>query len=197
MNLRGQLNNIDIRENDGSITNLGENMEKKAIREQIFAARKKMSESERLHNSSLICKRIMEDETFAMAACVYAYMDCKGEVGMEPLLRACWETGKPIAVPKVFGKELRFFYINSYEDLASGYFHIPEPIEGLLEAKEERALMIVPGVAFDLDRHRCGYGGGFYDRYLEIHRNIGPSHLHLNFRLWREFLLKRTTFFRR
>ncbi len=102
MNLRGQLNNIDIRENDGSITNLGENMEKKAIREQIFAARKKMSESERLHNSSLICKRIMEDETFAMAACVYAYMDCKGEVGMEPLLRACWETGKPIAVPKVF-----------------------------------------------------------------------------------------------
>lgn len=153
-------------------------MEKKAIREQIFAARKKMSESERLHNSSLICKRIMEDETFAMAACVYAYMDCKGEVGMEPLLRACWETGKPIAVPKVFGKELRFFYINSYEDLASGYFHIPEPIEGLLEAKEERALMIVPGVAFDLDRHRCGYGGGFYDRYLEIHREhrtISPA----------------------
>lgn len=153
-------------------------MEKEAIREQIFAARKRMSESERLHNSSLICRRIMETEVFAKAACVYAYMDCKGEVGMEPLLRACWETGKPIAVPKVFGKELRFFYITSYEDLASGYFHIPEPIEGLLEAKEERALMIVPGVAFDPDRHRCGYGGGFYDRYLEIHREhrtISPA----------------------
>ena len=32
-----------------------------------------------------------------------------------------------------------------------------------------KAIMLVPGVAFDLNNNRTGYGGGFYDRYLSNH----------------------------
>lgn len=153
-------------------------MEKKAIRKLLFERRARQSEMERLQKSSIICNRIMASEAFLSAACVYAYMDCKGEVGMEDLLRACWESKKPIAVPKVFGKELKFYYVSSYQDVETGYFQVPEPVSGLMEANAPEALVIVPGVAFDEACHRCGYGGGFYDRYLNVHkeyRTISPA----------------------
>lgn len=153
-------------------------MEKKAIRKLVFERRAAGSETERLRKSCIICNRIMESEAFRSAACIYAYMDCKGEVCMEALLKVCWELKKPIAVPKVFGKELRFYYISSYRDVESGYYQVPEPVTGLPEADETEALVIVPGVAFDEACHRCGYGGGFYDRYLSVHKEhmtISPA----------------------
>ena len=57
---------------------------------------------------------------------------------------------------------MRYFYIHSYDDVAPGYFNIPEPDEtrNLEEAADETALLLVPGVAFDKNRHRCGYGKG-------------------------------------
>lgn len=153
-------------------------MEKKDIRKQIFARRKQHNEEQRLLKSRLICSAIMKMPAFQEAECVYAYMDSKGEVCMDDILTACWESGKRIAVPKVFGKDLRFFYIEAYDQVEAGYFDIREPLAGLTEAADEKALMIVPGVAFDKDRHRCGYGGGFYDRYLSVHKEhltISPA----------------------
>ena len=54
------------------------------------------------------------------------------------------------------------------DQLEPGYFEIPEPTTGV-PAEDEEAILIVPGVAFDRNRHRAGYGQGFYDRYLEKH----------------------------
>ena len=53
--------------------------------------------------------------------------------------------------------------------------HIMEPDPDRCECldSEEDALIIMPGVAFDADRRRIGYGGGFYDRYLAVH----PGHV--------------------
>lgn len=152
-------------------------MEKKDIRKLIFAKRRQLSVEELTEKSAMICKKIMETAQWREADCIYAYMDCKGEVCMRPLLTSAWEQGKRVAVPKVFGSEMRFFYITSYEDVAPGYYDIPEPVGGE-EAFCETALMIMPGVAFDEKLHRCGYGGGFYDRFLTVHkelRTIAPA----------------------
>jgi 5-formyltetrahydrofolate cyclo-ligase len=143
-------------------------MEKKDIRKEVFARRKALKDQDRLEKSEIICEKIMSTSLWKDAACIYAYMDCKGEVCMRPLLEAAWKEGKRVAVPKVFGTEMRFFYIHSYEDVEPGYYSIPEPTGGE-EADCPDALMIMPGVAFDDKRHRCGYGGGFYDRFLEAH----------------------------
>lgn len=146
-------------------------MDKKKIRKQVFAGRRRLSQSELEEKSRVICEKIMETAAWKEAPCVYAYMDCKGEVCMRTLLEAAWAQGKRVAVPKVFGQEMRFFYISSYEEVAPGYYDIPEPVGGE-EAFCETALMIMPGVAFDERLHRCGYGGGFYDRFLSIHKDL-------------------------
>jgi 5-formyltetrahydrofolate cyclo-ligase len=48
-----------------------------------------------------------------------------------------------------------------------GYAGIPEPIANEPIATDETALVLMPGLAFDPQGHRIGYGGGFYDRFLE------------------------------
>lgn len=61
-----------------------------------------------------------------------------------------------------------FYKLTDFSQLEPGYFGIPEPASGEI-VDWPQALMIMPGVAFDRNNHRVGYGGGFYDRYLEKH----------------------------
>ena len=140
-------------------------MEKKEIRKQVFASRKKLTEAELEAKSRAICEKIIRMDAFAKAKSVYVYMDCKSEVSTKLLIEEAWKLGKTVAAPKVFGNEMTYFEIASYEDVQPGYYDIPEPVTGHA-ASDDEALLIVPGVGFDAMRHRCGYGGGFYDRYL-------------------------------
>jgi 5-formyltetrahydrofolate cyclo-ligase len=62
---------------------------------------------------------------------------------------------------------MRFIYINDFvKEVAPGYSNIPEPIADEPVAHDETALVLMPGLAFDPQGHRIGYGGGFYDRFL-------------------------------
>lgn len=76
-----------------------------------------------------------------------------------------------MAVPKVVGKDMVFYRLTDFSQLEPGYYGIPEPARGEIVQWED-AMMIMPGVAFDRDNHRVGYGGGFYDRFLEKHPRI-------------------------
>jgi 5-formyltetrahydrofolate cyclo-ligase len=62
---------------------------------------------------------------------------------------------------------MRFIYINDFEDLDEGYAGIFEPIADEPVADDPTALVLMPGVAFTEDGKRMGYGGGFYDRFLQ------------------------------
>ena len=52
-----------------------------------------------------------------------------------------------------------------------GYSGIPEPILDEPVADDETALVLMPGLAFDPQGHRIGYGGGFYDKFLASEPN--------------------------
>lgn len=143
-------------------------MEKKEIRKLVFAKRKEQTTESLQEKSQKICERIIRMEAFQKADCIYTYMDYNGEVCMRPLIEEAWRLGKKVAAPKVDGEEMDYYYISSYADVHPGYFHIPEP-DAVNPAQDEEALLIVPGVGFDAKRHRCGYGKGFYDRYLSKH----------------------------
>ena len=132
----------------------------------------------------------IETEEYREAETLFVYVDCKHETETSDLIRRAWADGKSVAVPRVLGQEMKFFYIHSLEtDLEDGYFGIREPYEK--EPADEAAdrpgsLMVMPGVAFDEARHRIGYGGGFYDRYLEAHPGLDTIALAFDFQVKEE-----------
>ena len=74
--------------------------------------------------------------------------------------------GKKVAVPKVYGDTMRFIYLTDLSQVAPGCMGIPEPIADEPIADDPTALVLMPGLAFDKQGHRIGYGGGFYDKFL-------------------------------
>lgn len=141
--------------------------EKKAVRKEVQSLRRSQTESQIHAWSQEITKRLMAQPEYQASSCIYAYMDYNHEVETRMLIEKAWADGKRVAVPRVQGKEMEFYYIESFDQLEQGYFGILEPREGLVPAREADALLLLPGVAFDEALHRVGYGGGFYDRYQE------------------------------
>ena len=83
------------------------------------------------------------------------------------MLEQALKDGKRVAVPKVFGGEMRFIWMTDLSQVAVGYAGIPEPVADGPVADDPQALVLMPGLAFDPQGHRIGYGGGFYDKFLE------------------------------
>ena len=145
--------------------------EKKAIRKQIFAARKAHTDQQIDDWSKKIAETVTSLSEYRDSQRVLAYADYNHEVMTRYIIEAAWKDGKEVAVPKVVGKDMIFYRLTDFAQLGAGYFGIPEPARGEIVQWEE-ALMIMPGVAFDRANHRVGYGGGFYDRFLEKHPQI-------------------------
>ena len=142
--------------------------EKKAIRKQVFAARKAHTDQQIDDWSRKIAETVTALPEYSNSRRILAYADYNHEVMTKYIIEAAWNDGKEVAVPKVVGQDMVFYKLTDFAQLEKGYFGIPEPARGEIVQWEE-ALMIMPGVAFDRQNHRVGYGGGFYDKYLEKH----------------------------
>lgn len=141
---------------------------KEEIRKAVLKKRSALSEQEAAIYSKRISEKIIRLPEYCEAEEIYAYMDYKNEVQTRALIKHALEAGKRVALPKVVGEELEFFYIQELENLKAGYRGIPEPFANF-PAGREQAFILMPGVAFDSDRNRIGYGKGFYDRFLEAY----------------------------
>ena len=142
-------------------------MDKKALRREIGAKKRALSPVEIASRSATLAAKLYETPQYKRAESLYAYLSFNQEVRTEPIIRRAWADGKRVAVPKVVGNEMIFIWIDSFENMApQGAYGITEPIENGPVADDETALILMPGLAFDPQGHRVGYGGGFYDRYL-------------------------------
>lgn len=156
--------------------------EKKRIRRAVFAARKAHSDEEINRMSEQIAERLFSLPVFLKAQRILAYADYSHEAETGEIIQRALLLGKEVAVPKVEGRDMVFYKITDPSVLQPGYFGIPEPTYGE-RAEWEEALMIMPGVAFDENNRRVGYGGGFYDRYLEKHPRIDTIALAFEFQI--------------
>ena len=137
-------------------------MNKKEMRAIIRAQKRAMTEEQIVSASRNLGVLFRQSELYKNAKSIYGYLPYNQEVRTTPMLEQAIRDGKRVAVPKCYGEEMRFIYIHDFEaEVAPGYAGIPEPI-----ADATTALVLMPGLAFDPQGHRIGYGGGFYDRFL-------------------------------
>jgi len=146
-------------------------MNKKEIRAMIRDKKKQLSVAEIAAYSEKVCDLLCSEQVYKEAAVIYPYLAYNQEIVTRTLIEQAWKDGKAVAVPKCYeNNRMEFHRIYSFNDVEPGMYDIPEPIGGeIIEDKE--ALILMPGLAFDGDFNRIGYGGGYYDRYLERKQN--------------------------
>jgi 5-formyltetrahydrofolate cyclo-ligase len=143
-------------------------MDKKTLRKQKMQERDSLSAETLQAFSDIITDKVLGLEEFKQAETILCYVSCRSEVNTRRLIESTLGTGKTVGVPRVQGDIMHFYKIRSFDDLEPGYFGIlePKPEENNLITEIENSLIIVPGLAFDRDLNRIGYGKGFYDRYF-------------------------------
>lgn len=147
--------------------------DKKLIRSSIRKLRDSMTEDERSVKSAKITDNVTGTPEYKAARDILIYVSTGSEADTTELIKRCFEDKKNVYVPKVYGKDMRFIGIGSLGELESGYYGIMEPVsdEPVWEKSSmdtyNDTLCIMPGLAFDREFNRIGYGGGFYDKFLE------------------------------
>ena len=146
-------------------------MDKTELRREIRARKRAMTEVEIEERSARLAQLFFASGAYQNAKTIYGYLPYNQEVRTVPMLERALKDGKKVAVPKVYGEEMKFLYLDDLTAVAKGYAGIPEPIADEPVAHDETALVLMPGLAFDPQGHRIGYGGGFYDKFLAAEPN--------------------------
>ena len=103
---------------------------------------------------------------------VLIYVSLEDEVDTMGLIKYSLNIGKRVAVPKCENGLISFCYILSLDELEKGSYGILEPIGNNIVNSFKNSICIVPGVCFDKEGNRIGYGGGYYDRFLSSYKGI-------------------------
>ena len=145
--------------------------EKKALRAKIRTLKRAMTPEEIEERSAKLVEKFLASDAYKNARTIYGYMPYNQEVRTTKALEQALKDGKILALPKVCGDRMDFIVVTDLSQVEEGYCGIPEPIHDGPLATDETALVLMPGLAFDREGHRMGYGGGFYDKFLESEPN--------------------------
>ena len=146
-------------------------MNKQELRKTIRDQKRAMTEEMIVSKSEKLGELFTASELYKNAKSIYGYLPYNQEVRTVAMLEQALKDGKRVAVPKCYGDEMRFIWMDDLSKVEKGYANIPEPIADEPIADDETALVLMPGLAFDPKGNRMGYGGGFYDKFLARETN--------------------------
>lgn len=147
-------------------------IDKTALRQQMLALRSTQDSKDKEHKSSSICRILLGSPEVARAGTVMGYLPTRGEVDLGQLYDEFEQQGIEVAFPRVTSQAKRlmepFLTPAPWRDhVVRGSYNILEPSLGSMPVDLTRIdVVLIPGVAFDRDFYRLGFGGGYYDRFL-------------------------------
>lgn len=143
---------------------------KNEIRNNYIKLRNKLSSNDVIEKSGVIVDKIAGLSQYKSAEIIMAYMDFNNEVKTYEFLKKCISDGKRIALPRVVDlNDMIALEVKDLEnDLEPGKYGISEPKAHKCSVvnPEDIDLVIIPGIVFDTNKSRLGYGNGYYDRFL-------------------------------
>ena len=122
-----------------------------------------------------ITEKFLSLEEYTSCEVIFAFVSSDIEVDTIEIIKIALADGKQIAVPKCLDKtgHMEFYFINSLDDLKEGYFSLLEPDTDICKkADKYDGLCIVPGLCFDYQGFRIGFGKGYYDRFLQDFKGL-------------------------
>ena len=140
-------------------------LDKPSLRRMVSQLKAQMSGQEKQRQADFVFAQIEHLQQFADAEDVAVYWSLNDEIDTSQFIEK-WYNKKRIWLPVVVGDDLIFRQYTGIENMRKGAFRILEPTGPELDNIASIGVIIVPGVAFDLQNNRMGRGRGFYDRLL-------------------------------
>ncbi|MDR0531651.1 MAG: 5-formyltetrahydrofolate cyclo-ligase [Oscillospiraceae bacterium] len=135
--------------------------EKKLLRRELLARRAAFAPERKRAADEAICLALRD--VLENHALVLAFYPIGSEPNLLPALRAFHgQVYLPKCTPDA--REMTFYAVEDWDGLRPGAYGIPEPRAAL--PARHATLCLTPGLAFDREGYRLGYGGGYYDRFL-------------------------------
>jgi 5-formyltetrahydrofolate cyclo-ligase len=142
---------------------------KKHIRAEVFARRNSLGADHRASAAQAVaehaaCIEISPNDVVA------GFSAIRSEIDPSALMQALAARGASLALPVTTerGQPLVFRDWTKDTPLVRGMYGIFEPSSDAAEVEPD--IVLVPLAAFDRTGHRVGYGGGYYDRTLQVLR---------------------------
>lgn len=150
--------------------------DKKVFRKAMLAKRDAIPCENRIEADRVRNERTRNWDAYKNAELLLFYVSYRSEADTIQLIKSALDAGRNVTVPKVEGTEMVFYRIADFSQLVEGYRGILEPdterTEAITGELQKSTLLFVPGCAFDEKGGRMGYGGGFYDRFMEKHPEV-------------------------
>lgn len=147
---------------------------KNQIRGQIKSQRLALASQQIDEASRVISQKLVTLERFKASSIIFLYAAKKEEVQTRYVFDLAKNMNKQIAFPKVCNKTktMSFYLVDNLDELVTNTYgrmvlDEPDPSKHLAIIPNNETVMIAPGLVFDYNKNRIGYGGGFYDKYLD------------------------------
>lgn len=148
---------------------------KRGLRRRVIEARDALSSAARAERSVRIADRVLSLPELGGARTVMAFWSFGSEVETAPLIERLHARGVRVVLPRVEGGDVVAVVYETGDEVLATAFGAMEPTGTEIVVPDEVDLVIAPGVAFDREGNRVGYGGGFYDRFLSRTRPGVPA----------------------
>lgn len=152
---------------------------KKELRKEILARRNALTQEEQNEKSILISQNVIALEEFQKSNKVLLYEAIRSEVDTQTIFREARKIHKEIYYPRVLGDKMEFYRVDERTEFDISPYGIKEPMPSSTvpyePCKRDTVFVVMPGAVFDTEGNRIGYGGGYYDKYLQRLSKIIPS----------------------
>ena len=141
---------------------------KSELRKQVLQEMKAIPREQKQAMDQALTERFLKHPFYQEAKTIATYLSFPHEFQTQGLIEQALKDGKKVLIPKTYPKGRMDFVVYDLQQLVKTSFGLLEP-QGNLEvvAASQIDLIHVPGLAFTMEGYRIGYGGGYYDRYLE------------------------------
>ncbi len=141
---------------------------KSELRKQVLQEMKAILQTQKVAMDQALTERFLNHPFYQEAKVIATYLSFSHEFQTQELIEQALKDGKKVLIPKTYPKGRMDFVVYNPQQLVKTSFGLLEP-QGDLEVVDASQidLIHVPGLAFTREGYRIGYGGGYYDRYLE------------------------------